>query len=318
MSDVFLIRHAETEWTLSGRHTGRSDIPLTPEGEQAAPRTGRREAATAREPHPQGTVAFNGDPIAPGESAPLGAPSRTARVNFSVFSKDATWSICCCSTTANAARARARRRRSSRHATAPITTGMRSSPGCGRDRSTRTAPTALRARARAPLRRGEGAARSVRAGGGGARRLRPQRPRAGPATTPPMPSRAWSRIRGATTGKATGRSSGRLRETVIYEMHVRGFTRHPSSGVAPARRGTYAGLVEKIPYLQDLGITAVELLPVFQFDPQHAPERRQLLGLSADVVLRAAPRLQLDAQTRSACSTSSATWSRRSIAPASR
>jgi len=63
-------------------------------------------------------------------------------------------------------------------------------------------------------------------------------------------------------------------ETVIYELHVRGFTRHPSSGVAPGKAGTYAGLVEKIPYLQDLGVTAVELLPVFQFDPQDAPEGR--------------------------------------------
>jgi glycogen operon protein len=60
-------------------------------------------------------------------------------------------------------------------------------------------------------------------------------------------------------------------QTAIYEMHVRGFTVHPSSGVSAGRHGTYAGLVEKIPYLQDLGITAVELLPVFQFDPQHAP-----------------------------------------------
>jgi isoamylase len=59
--------------------------------------------------------------------------------------------------------------------------------------------------------------------------------------------------------------------TIIYEMHVAGFTRHPSSGVAPERRGTYAGLIEKIPYLQDLGITAVELLPVFHFDEQEAP-----------------------------------------------
>ena len=59
--------------------------------------------------------------------------------------------------------------------------------------------------------------------------------------------------------------------TIIYEMHVRGFTRHASSGVTPGLRGTYAGLVEKIPYLQALGITAVELLPVFQFDPQDAP-----------------------------------------------
>ena len=56
--------------------------------------------------------------------------------------------------------------------------------------------------------------------------------------------------------------------TVIYEMHVGGFTRNPNSGVAPERRGTFAGLVEKIPYLQELGVTAVELLPVHQFDPQ--------------------------------------------------
>ena len=62
--------------------------------------------------------------------------------------------------------------------------------------------------------------------------------------------------------------------TVIYEMHVRGFTAHPSSGVSLNRRGTYAGLIEKIPYLQDLGITAVELLPVFQFDVQDCPPGR--------------------------------------------
>jgi isoamylase len=60
-------------------------------------------------------------------------------------------------------------------------------------------------------------------------------------------------------------------EAVIYELHVRGFTRHPNSGVTCAKRGTYAGLVEKIPYLKDLGVTVVELLPVFQFDPQEAP-----------------------------------------------
>ena len=59
--------------------------------------------------------------------------------------------------------------------------------------------------------------------------------------------------------------------TIIYEMHVRGFTRHPSSGVSEKLRGTYAGVIEKIPYLRQLGITAVELLPVFQFDAQDAP-----------------------------------------------
>jgi glycogen operon protein len=61
-------------------------------------------------------------------------------------------------------------------------------------------------------------------------------------------------------------------ETVIYEMHVRGFSRHPTSGVAADKRGTYAGLIEKIPYLQALGVTAVELLPVFQYDEQDAPD----------------------------------------------
>ncbi len=65
-----------------------------------------------------------------------------------------------------------------------------------------------------------------------------------------------------------GRPSTR---TIVYEMHVRGFTRHPTSGVGEKTRGTFAGLIEKIPYLQRLGITAVELLPVFQFDAQDCP-----------------------------------------------
>lgn len=60
-------------------------------------------------------------------------------------------------------------------------------------------------------------------------------------------------------------------QTLIYEMHVGGFTRHPSSNVSPEKRGTYAGVIEKIPYLKELGVTAVELLPVQQFDEQDAP-----------------------------------------------
>jgi glycogen operon protein len=60
-------------------------------------------------------------------------------------------------------------------------------------------------------------------------------------------------------------------QTIVYEMHVRGFTRNRNSGVAEPKRGTYAGVVEKIPYLRDLGISAVELLPVFQFDAQDCP-----------------------------------------------
>ena len=57
-------------------------------------------------------------------------------------------------------------------------------------------------------------------------------------------------------------------EAVIYEMHVRGFTRSTTSGLAPQRRGTYGGVVDKISYLKELGVTMVELLPVQQFDPQ--------------------------------------------------
>jgi glycogen operon protein len=67
--------------------------------------------------------------------------------------------------------------------------------------------------------------------------------------------------------------------TIVYELHVRGFTRHPSSGVTDSLRGTYAGLIEKIPYLRALGITAIELLPVFQFDGQDAlPGRANYWG----------------------------------------
>jgi isoamylase len=71
-----------------------------------------------------------------------------------------------------------------------------------------------------------------------------------------------------------------LGETVIYEMHVRGFTQHPSSGVR--HPGTFRGVVEKIPYLKALGITAVQLMPVTEFDetdtPLHASRLPGALG----------------------------------------
>ena len=59
-------------------------------------------------------------------------------------------------------------------------------------------------------------------------------------------------------------SKKELCDLIIYELHVRDFTHHPSSGVQ--HRGTFSGLMEKIPYLKELGINAVELMPIFEFD----------------------------------------------------
>ncbi|MEP7051863.1 MAG: glycogen-debranching protein [Pseudomonadota bacterium] len=67
-----------------------------------------------------------------------------------------------------------------------------------------------------------------------------------------------------------------LSETIIYELHVRGFTRSPSSGVQ--HPGTFAGLMEKLPYLQSLGITALELMPVFDFDETTVKRRSPTTG----------------------------------------
>ena len=87
--------------------------------------------------------------------------------------------------------------------------------------------------------------------------------------------RPWGAAKTATTYKArvvhndfkwddTAFPRTPMEDSIIYEMHVRGFTRHRSSGVQYP--GTFAGIVEKIPYLKELGITAVELMPVFEFD----------------------------------------------------
>jgi glycogen operon protein len=57
-------------------------------------------------------------------------------------------------------------------------------------------------------------------------------------------------------------------DAIVYELHVKGFTARANSGVVSEKRGTFLGLIEKIPYLKELGITVVELLPVHQFDPQ--------------------------------------------------
>ncbi len=70
-------------------------------------------------------------------------------------------------------------------------------------------------------------------------------------------------------------------DQVIYEMHVRGFTQHPSSGVKESHRGTFAAIREKIPYLKELGVNAIELMPIFEFDEfensRRHPETGQML-----------------------------------------
>ena len=67
-----------------------------------------------------------------------------------------------------------------------------------------------------------------------------------------------------------------MRDTIIYELHVRGFTRHESSKVK--HPGTFLGLIEKIPYLQELGVTALELLPIAEFDENENKNLDQISG----------------------------------------
>ncbi len=69
-----------------------------------------------------------------------------------------------------------------------------------------------------------------------------------------------------------------LENSIIYELHVRSYTRHPSSEVSAP--GTYLGLTEKIPYLSQLGVTAVELLPVYEFEEADTDRNNPLLGTS--------------------------------------
>jgi glycogen operon protein len=87
---------------------------------------------------------------------------------------------------------------------------------------------------------------------------------------------SWPAIRGIViespalvAPQATPPDSAPLEGAVVYELHVGGFTRHPSAGVKHA--GGFADVIEKIPYLKELGITHVELLPVMAFDEQDIP-----------------------------------------------
>ena len=65
-------------------------------------------------------------------------------------------------------------------------------------------------------------------------------------------------------------------DTVIYHMHVRGFTRHASSGVSQEDRGTFRGILDKIPYMKELGVTAVEIMPPVEFEEVIPPPSREM------------------------------------------
>lgn len=100
----------------------------------------------------------------------------------------------------------------------------------------------------------------------------------------PVHHRPWERLRPrracvVDTAFAWGedRPLGRpLADTILYELHVRGFTQHASSGVTHA--GTFLGIVEKIPYLQELGVTAVELMPIAEFEELDNPRTNPYSG----------------------------------------
>ncbi|WP_206680684.1 glycogen debranching protein GlgX [Hymenobacter polaris] len=67
-----------------------------------------------------------------------------------------------------------------------------------------------------------------------------------------------------------------IEDLIVYEMHVRGFTQHPSSGVR--NRGTFSAMRAKIPYLKELGVNCVELLPIYEFDEWEGNRTSPLTG----------------------------------------
>ena len=68
-------------------------------------------------------------------------------------------------------------------------------------------------------------------------------------------------------------------DCIIYKIHPRGFTKHASSGLSPEKRGTFEGVIEKISYLKELGITTLEMMPPVEFNEIILPEKSEIFGL---------------------------------------
>jgi glycogen operon protein len=208
--------------------------------------------------------------VGPGQSAPIGATVYPDGVNFSIFSRTATGiDLLLFDDVEDARPARVisldRRRNRTHHYWHAFVTGVE--PGqvyAYRAQGAYDPPTGRRFDAAKllldPYGRGVATPRSYS-------RTAAKLP--GDNTACAMKSVVVDPSRYDWEGDAPLRRS--FNRTVIYEMHVGGFTRHGSSGLPPELRGTYAGLIEKIPYLVELGVSAVELLPVFAFDAQDAP-----------------------------------------------
>ena len=247
------------------------------------------------------------------------APQRSPAASISASSRAARPASNCCSSTSEDA-SPARARHSARSGGQPDLSLL------ARLRAGRAAGPALRlSRARAVRSRARACASTRQAP---ARSLRPRR-RGSQAATAARPPAAGDNAATAmksvvvdprtTTGKATRRCAGRPSRTIIYEMHVRGFTRHPSSGVAErdARHLRRPDREDPLsPGTRHHRRRAAAGLPVRRPGLPAGPG--QLLGLRAGLLLRAAPGATARARIRSARSTSFGTWSRRCTGRASR
>ena len=202
----------------------------------------------------------------------MGATVYPDGVNFSLFSQAATEVVAAALRRPAGDRAGPDRFGSIRSTTRRFISGTCSSAAAVPGRSTRFASTArpIRRRATGSIPTRCSSARTPRAS-------------AGRSGSVPMP---WARednlatsMRCAVVDLADYDWEGDrplkrpIHESIIYEMHVGGFTRSPSAGVR--HPGTFAGMIEKIPYLQALGVTAVELLPVCEFDDSRRVAQRR-------------------------------------------